>query len=80
MLLECAGAAAAPARPRAPSLRVGGRVQVHGLAGSAQHNGKRGRLMRYHEAKARFAVQLELGGGRIAVRPRNLKALAAEDA
>jgi hypothetical protein len=58
------------------SLSPGDTVTVHSLVGAAQHNGKVGIVESYDEAKGRYRVALQGGGGSsgkpLAVKPANL--------
>ena len=57
----------------AASFVVGDTVEIHGLTGAAQHNGKTGVVKSFDEAKGRYAVALTTGGKKpLAIKPANL--------
>ena len=57
----------------AASFVVGDTVEIHGLTGAAQHNGKTGVVQGFDEAKGRYAVALTTGGKKpLAIKPANL--------
>jgi len=61
-------------RPIGPSAyTVGQTVEIHGLVGAPQHNGKSGTVLRYVKAKGRYEVQLD-SDKRLGLKPANLKA------
>jgi hypothetical protein len=63
-----------------PAFEVGDAVEVHGLVGAAQHNGKQGVVRRFDTAKGRYVLQLPGTEKPLAVKPANLRAAAATDA
>ena len=67
-----AATAASPAHPWA----AGTVVTVRGLQGAAQHNGKRGKLLRYDEGAGRYEVALE-SGEKLRIKPDNVEHAAA---
>lgn len=52
---------------------VGQRVEVHGLRGTPEHNGKRGVVSSYNAAKGRYTVILDEGERNLGLRPVNLR-------
>ena len=75
-----AAPAAAPADPPAPAdlWAAGTAVTVHGLQGAKQHNGKRGKILRYNRPAGRYEVELE-SGEKLKIKPVNLEQTAAGD-
>eukprot|EP00929_Paragymnodinium_shiwhaense_P019968 TRINITY_DN13447_c0_g1_i1.p1 TRINITY_DN13447_c0_g1~~TRINITY_DN13447_c0_g1_i1.p1 ORF type:complete len:235 (-),score=33.40 TRINITY_DN13447_c0_g1_i1:455-1159(-) len=49
-------------------------VEIHGLTGAPEHNGKLGRILRLDEASGRYVVELECDGTQKSFKPANLKA------
>jgi len=66
----------APFVDTSAALWQGERVEVHGLVGAAQHNGKRANVLEYNAERGRYTVAITGSGGGavIAVKPANLAA------
>jgi hypothetical protein len=56
-----------------PQLSEGCTVEVFGLVAAAQHNGSKGKLLKFESEKGRWAVKLSNGGEVLGVKPANLK-------
>jgi hypothetical protein len=58
----------------------GGRVQLHGLVGAKQHNGKSGFVVGFDEETGRYAVVMEGDMDNILkVKPQNMKLMATKE-
>jgi hypothetical protein len=68
-------AQAGVATAAAPAARA--TVTVRGLAQAPQHNGREAWVLGFDAARGRLSLELLEGGGRLAVRPRNVELAAA---
>ena len=57
---------------------AGTAVTVCGLEGATQHNGKRGKVLRYNSGAGRYETELETGE-KLKIKPANLEKTAAGD-
>ena len=57
-----------------PDLAVGERVQIHGLRGAREHNGKFAVVQKFDAQAGRYVVQLVGGGKPMKIKPTNLSA------
>jgi hypothetical protein len=70
-------AAPAPPAPPAPAPtmhKAGDVVRVDGLMSKPELNGREARVLRYDEAKGRYAVELAQGGTQLSLKPTNVVA------
>ena len=59
-------------------LSEGCTVEIFGLVAAAQHNGLKGKLLRFESEKGRWAVRISQSGEVLGVKPANLKLVAFE--
>ncbi|CAJ1435631.1 unnamed protein product [Effrenium voratum] len=60
-------------------LQIGDTVEIHGLQGAKELNGRVGRIVAYVEETQRFGVKLDDGSENKAVRPANLRRVDQDD-